>query len=130
MSQENVEVARRAFAYEVHGRGDRAEAEAIFDPYVVMNPVEEGPSYGLDAIRDNFEHWKGAWGELEVTVEEVIDAGDRVLLTAHHRGRGRGSGIEVDTSFYEVYSLRNGKVARSDEYADRADALKAAGLLQ
>src|SRR6188472_1367576 len=119
MSQENVELARRAFAYEVYGRGDRAEAEAIFDPYFVMNPVEEGPSYGLDAIRDNFEHWKGAWGELEVTVEEVIDAGDRVLLTAHHRGRGRGSGIEVDTRLYAVYTLRDGKVIRVDEYTDR-----------
>jgi ketosteroid isomerase-like protein len=75
MSQENVEVVRRAFAYEVYGRGDRAEAEAIFDPYVVMKPTEEGPSYGLDAVRDNFEHWREAWDELEVRVEEVIDAG-------------------------------------------------------
>ena len=128
MSQENVEIVRRAFAYEIYGVGDRAEAEAIFDPDVVINPTEEGPSYGLDAIRDNIEHWKGAWEELEVTTEEFIDAGNRVLVTAHHRGRGRGSGIEVDTRFYLVYSLRNGKVVRSDEYADRADALEAAGL--
>ncbi len=128
MSQENVEIVRRAFAYEIHGVGDRAEAEAIFDPDVVINPTEEGPSHGLDAIRDNIEQWKDAWEELEVTTEEFIDAGDRVLVTAHHRGRGRGSGIEVDTRFYLVYSLRNGKVVRSDEYADRADALNAAGL--
>jgi hypothetical protein len=58
MSEENVEVVRRAFAYEIYGRGDRAEAEAIFDPDVVMNPAEEGPFCGLDAIRDTFEHWK------------------------------------------------------------------------
>ena len=127
---ENVETVRRAFAYEIYGVGDRADAEAIFDPDVVINPTEEGPSYGLDAIRDNIEHWKGAWEELEVTTEEFIEAGDRVLVTAHHRGRGRGSGIEVDTRLYLVYSLRNGKVVRSDEYANRADALKAAGLLQ
>ncbi|HEX2371180.1 MAG TPA: hypothetical protein VHI33_01060 [Solirubrobacterales bacterium] len=48
MSQENVEIVRRAFAYEVYGHGDRAEAEAIFDPYVVMNPTEEGPSCGAN----------------------------------------------------------------------------------
>jgi len=128
MSQENLEVVRRAFAYEVYGRGDRAEAEAIFDPYVVMKPTEEGPSYGLDAVRDNFEHWREAWDELEVRVEEVIDAGDRVLLTAHHRGRGQGSGVEVDTRFYEVYMLRDGKVVRVDEFSERAEALEAAGL--
>jgi ketosteroid isomerase-like protein len=128
MSQENVEIVRRAFAFEVYGVGDRADAEGIFDPYVVMNPTEEGPSYGLDAIRDNFEHWKGAWEDLEVTVEELIDAGDRVFLTAHHRGRGRGSGVQVDTRLYSVYTLRDGKVVRADEYAERAEALEAAGL--
>ena len=33
-SQENVEIVRRAFAFEIDGVGDRAEAEAIFDPDV------------------------------------------------------------------------------------------------
>jgi hypothetical protein len=32
MSEENVEVVRKAIAYEYDGVGDRAEAEAIFDP--------------------------------------------------------------------------------------------------
>ncbi len=44
MSKENVEIVRRAFAYEIYGQGDRAEAEAIFDPNFVMDPTEEGPS--------------------------------------------------------------------------------------
>jgi len=128
MSEENVEIVRKAIYYEYYGVGDRADAEGIFDPYVVMNPTEEGPSYGLDAIRDNFEHWEGAWEELDVTVEELIDAGDRVLLTAHHRGRGRGSGVQVETRLYSVYTLRDGKVIRVDEYAERPEALEAAGL--
>jgi hypothetical protein len=60
MSEENVEIVRRAFAYEIYGVGDHAEAEAIFDPQVVMNPVhavDEGPSYGPDAMRDDWERW-------------------------------------------------------------------------
>ena len=63
-----------------------------------------------------------------MTIEEIIDAGDRVVLSAHHRGRGRGSGIKVDARLYEVYTLRRGKVIRVDEYTDRAAALEAAGL--
>jgi ketosteroid isomerase-like protein len=126
MSQENVEIVRRAFAYEVYGVGDRAVAEAIFDPEVVMNPTEEAPTCGLDTIRDNFERWKDAWEELEVTTEEVIEVGERVLVTAHHRGRGRGSGVEVDTRLYSLYTLRDGKVIRADEYTDRNEALEAA----
>ena len=68
MSQQNVEIVQRAFEYEISGRGDATEVLASFDPYVVMNPVEEGASYGVDAIRDNFEHWQTAWEDLEVTI--------------------------------------------------------------
>jgi hypothetical protein len=32
MSEENVEIVRRAIAYEYYGVGDRAEAEAILAP--------------------------------------------------------------------------------------------------
>jgi ketosteroid isomerase-like protein len=49
-------------------------------------------------------------------------------VVAHHHGRGRASGVEVDTRFYEVYALREGKVLRVDEYTDRAEALEAVGL--
>ena len=128
MSEENVEIVRRAFTYEIYGVGDRAEAEAIFDPNVVMNPTDERSSYGFDAMRSDMERWANVFDELEVTAEEFIDAGDRVLVTAYHRGRGRGSGVEVDTRFYELYTLRDGKVVRVDEFTDRPEALKAAGL--
>ena len=128
MSQENVEIVRRAFAYEIYGVGDRAEAEAIFDPGVVLNPTDEAPSYGFDAMRSDMERWASAFEELAVTFEEIIDAGDQVVVVAHHEGRGRKSGVKVDTRFYEVYTVREGKVSRVDEFTERAEALKAAGL--
>jgi ketosteroid isomerase-like protein len=128
MSQENVEVVRKAIAYEYYGVGDRAEAEAIFDPDVVMNPTDDSPYYGPDAMRDDWERWGSAFKGLKMTVEEIIDAGDQVVVVAHHQGRGVGSGVKVDARFYEVYTLREGKVARVDEYTERAQALEAAGL--
>jgi ketosteroid isomerase-like protein len=128
MSQENVEIVRWAFAYEMYGRGDRAQAADYFAPDFVNNPIEEGPFYGLDSIRDNIEHWASAWDDFEVTTEEILDAGDRVVVTARHRGRGRVSGATVDARFYLVYTLRDGKVTHADEYAERAEALEAAGL--
>jgi ketosteroid isomerase-like protein len=127
MSQENVEIVRRAFAYEIHGVGDRAEAEEIFHPDVLMIS-DEGSFYGRDAMRDDIERWASAFDELTVTVEEVIDAGDQVVLVAHHQGRGRKSGVEVDARFYEVYTLHEGKISRVDEFNERAEALQAAGL--
>src|SRR5215211_6175146 len=110
MSEANVEIVRKAIAYEYYGVGNRDEAEEIFDPHVVMNPIDEGPSSGFDAMRADLERWASAFEELRVTVEEIIDAGDQVVVVAHHQGRGRASGVEVDTRFYEVYSMREGKV--------------------
>ncbi len=128
MSVESIEVVRKAIAYEYYGVGDRAEAEAIFDPQVVLNPIDEAASSGFDAMRADMERWASAFDELKVTIEEFIDAGDQVVVVAHHQGRGRESGVEVEVRFYEVYTLRDGKVWRVDEYTERAEALEAAGL--
>jgi ketosteroid isomerase-like protein len=97
MSEENIEIVRKAIAYEYDGVGDRAEAEAIFDPGVVLNPTDEAPSYGFGAMRSDMERWASAFEELTVTFEEIIDAGDQVVVVAHHQGRGRKSGVKVDT---------------------------------
>jgi ketosteroid isomerase-like protein len=127
MSQENVEVVRRAWEYEMFGRGGD-DAVADFASDFVMNPVEENPSYGRAAVRDNFQRFASAWDKLQVNAEEFIDAGDRVFVAAHFRGRGRASGITVETRFYEVYTLRDHKIVRVDEFTHRDEALGAAGL--
>jgi ketosteroid isomerase-like protein len=128
MSRENVEIVRRAFAFGMQGRGDPDEALADFDPGVILNSVEQGTSSGHDAVRGNLERWQSAWDEVEATAEEFIDAGDRVVVRAYYRGRGRGSGVEVDARFYDVFTLRQGKIVQVDEFTERRKALEAAGL--
>src|SRR3954451_13862337 len=73
MSQENVEIVRRAWEYEIFGRGGGDDPLADFAPGVVMTPVEEEPSYGREAIRENLQRFETAWEELEVTAEQFID---------------------------------------------------------
>ena len=69
-----------------------------------------------------------AWNEYEVTHEEFVDAGDRVVVTLHLRARGRGSGVEIDARFFDVYTIRDGEIVRMDEFTERSAALEAAGL--
>jgi hypothetical protein len=75
-------------------------------PTFVWNPVGEASAQGHDAVRASVARWKGAWDEYEVTHEEFVDAGDRVVVTLHLRGRGRGSGVEIDARFFDVYTIR------------------------
>ena len=126
MSQENVENVRRAF--EAWFRGDSEEALAGLDPDIVYKPAQEEAVRGLDAVQASWERWQASWQEQEVTLEETIDAGDHVIQAIFFRGRGRGSGIEVEGRFFQVLTIKDGKAVRWEEFSDRAEALKAAGL--
>ena len=122
MSQETVEVVRRFLLLEVD------DAFAYADPDIVWNPAEESPTRGHDAVRASLVRWKSEWDDYELFPEEFEHLGDRVVATVHLRGRGRGSGVEVDARFYEVYTLRHGKIVRMDQFTQRSEALEAVGL--
>jgi ketosteroid isomerase-like protein len=126
MSEENIAVIRDL--WDAYACGDFERVLEFCDPHVVMITLEEGPLYGVDAARRNHERWKEAWKETEITLEKVVDAGDHVFLTACFRARGRGSGVEVRARLYEVYTMRNRKILRVDEFGEKAHALEAAGL--
>jgi ketosteroid isomerase-like protein len=119
MSEESVEIVRRFL------EGDVDEALALADPDIVWNPIEELPTQGHDEVRESFARWKAEWDDYEVLPEEFEDRGDRVVATVRVRGRGRGSGIEIDARFYDLYTLRDGKIVRMDQFTERSQALEA-----
>jgi ketosteroid isomerase-like protein len=123
MSQENVEIVRRFLSIV-----DVDEALAYADPGIVWNPIEELPTQGHDAVRASLAHWKAEWDDYKVMPEGFVDMGDRVVVTVRLRGRGRGSGVEIDARFYDLYTLRDGKIVRMDQFAERSEALEAVGL--
>jgi hypothetical protein len=59
---------------------------------------------------------------------ENVDAGDHVLATVRYSGRGKASGIEHEDVLFDVYTFRNGLCARKQEFRERGEALRAAGL--
>jgi ketosteroid isomerase-like protein len=121
MSRENVEIVRRFLVVE-----DLDEVLVLVDPEIVWNPVEESPTTGHDAVRASLARWTSEWDDYELTPEEFADMGDRVVVTVRFRARGRGSGVEVDARLYDVFTLRDGRIVRMDQFADRSEALQAA----
>ena len=122
MSEQNVEIERRFLAAEMD------EALALADPGIVWNPIEESPEHGHDAVRASAVRWKSEWDDYELIPEDFADMGDCVLATVRLRGRGRGSGVEVDARFFDLYTLRDGKIIRMDQFAEESEALAAVGL--
>ncbi len=83
---------------------------------------------GSEGLRALWLDWTAPWATYRSETEEVIDLGDRVLQFAHEFGRREGSTEEVKGDNAAVWTFRNGKLARFDAYADRAEARKAVGL--
>jgi ketosteroid isomerase-like protein len=126
MSQENVEIVRRF--HDALRRGDHADALGFLAPDVAYKVAQEGVVHGPDAVRAVWERWESDWEDLEETTEELIDAGDHVILGVRFVGRGRRSGIEIGDRFFNVYTLRDGKIVRKVELTERSQALEAVGM--
>ncbi len=134
MSEENVEIVRRI--YDAVERGDIDTVLALYDPEIEWvfgrSPFRiffKHDTYrGHEGLRRMIgERYHDAWREIEDEIEELIEAGDRVVSVVSSRGRGRASGVEVEKLHAGVWTFRAGKVVRV-EWMDREKALKAAGL--
>jgi len=131
MSQENVEIVRRWY--------ERAHATrmypdpALFSPDFIYRPVanftESGTYRGLGEFRRFLESFYEAWGDdFTITATSVRDYGDAVIARVEFSGHARASGVVSPWRAFSVYWLRDGLIARVEDYADRADALKAVGM--
>jgi ketosteroid isomerase-like protein len=80
-------------------------------------------------VIEALEDWSESWQRWDIELVEAIDAGgDHVVLVQRTRGKARGSGLEVEQQYYAVCRVRDGRVARMEQIADREAALAQAGL--
>ena len=94
MSEENVEIVRRCM--EAYQAGDITASVVDVDPGVEFDMTfrPEGRIFrGHDGIAEAMRTWTGTFEDWSFEVEDVIDAGDQVLVIVRESGRGKGSGV-------------------------------------
>jgi ketosteroid isomerase-like protein len=132
MSEENLEAAREGF-----DAVNRRDVDALLenaDPGIVQDWSRAiGPQQGIyrghDEVRTFLRSWWEAFDESVVVVDELIDAGDRIVGVFHGHQRGRGSGVVVQgPGAVVVLGFRDGALTAITLYQSRADALAAVGL--
>jgi ketosteroid isomerase-like protein len=72
-------------------------------------------------VRETFEDYT-------TEIEEIVDAGDQVLVVARQSGRGAESGLHMRWHVHVVWTFDNGNVVRGRAFSSRAYALEAVGL--
>jgi ketosteroid isomerase-like protein len=127
VSQENVELVRRWVWAFVNDTDTFLE---VAHPEIEWAPIEENHTvfHGHEGAMQIRTEWLASFDEQRKVVEEILDRGDDVFAAVHLTGRGKGSGAVVDIRVYTHVKVRDGKAVYLFEYADRAEALRAAGI--
>ena len=134
---------RRLFARRFVGRACAAANRRDFDLLVMgVDPgVEHRPAdnlmpldwgtpvaHGQDGYQQVWRMMMEAFDDFRAEPAEILDLGDKLLVTAHYKGHGSGSGIPIDETLFQLCRLRKGLVVWQKDFSDRSEALEAAGL--
>lgn len=131
MSTENVQLVRTAME-SFNLDGVDAIADQISPDFETTTPpslsVEPDTYRGPEGVRRWFDAWEGTMDEVRFDVDELVDAGDRVIAVSRMVARSHTTGIEVEQAVALVWTLRDGRAVRLDPYATREEAVRAVGL--
>jgi ketosteroid isomerase-like protein len=125
VSSENVEIVRRML--EDYTIGELGRALSAFSDDVEFESKIGETFHGREGVAEAVRRWTGAFADYEIEVRELIDAGDHVVMVFRQVGRGKGSGASVEMTMGWLCTLREGRITRVNMFADREEALAAAG---
>jgi ketosteroid isomerase-like protein len=138
VSREDVEMVRALT--EAWQRGEQEATFEFVDPGVEWDstrvaeviPDIAGIYHGHDGVRTYWRRWLSSWRDLRFQIQDVVDAGDEVVLLVHEQHQlGHHSGIQIDLPPYAgLFEIRGGKIVRVRWYPDQESALRDAGLAE
>ena len=130
MSQEKVDIVRAS--YEAFLRGD---FEASLHAYSRDSEWDDRATRpdgrihrGHEAIAEVVRTWRGTFSDYSWELEEMLDAGHETVIVYTERGRGKGSGAQVENRRGNVVTVDRGKIVRTVLHPIAEAALRAAGL--
>jgi len=105
--------------------------EVVWDSSHFEGWFEGSVFRGRDEVRGFLvDEWLVSWDRYEARVEEVVDAGDRVLVRWWQSMVGTEGDVPLVVHTAQLCSVRDGKITRIDNYVDQSQAHKAAGLAE
>ena len=130
MSQADVAVVRAAF--DAYLRGDEPAMLELVAPDVVVtqfpDQIDVRDYHGHEGLRQVMADWIGTWADWSIELLDAREADGLVVATAFQRGRGKGSGVPMQSEVTFLFTLRAGTIARWQMFRSEQEALKAVGL--
>ena len=107
---------------DVDGMLDRMHPDFEWRP-LESSPAAGGVYRGREQVRRYVEDWLGTFDNLRLDLEDPTEVADRVVAVVRGHGRGRASGLQLDTRFCQVWTIRGETAVGMGEYATRGQAL-------
>jgi ketosteroid isomerase-like protein len=131
MSEANVEIVQAAFR--AFGKGDMEAVLRLCDQEIEITQPAELPGvsphqHGHAGVLEAFAIWPDQWDDFRIEILRIADMGDHVMVTTLQGGRGRESGVRVETRFTFLFLVCAGKIAEWRIFMREDDALEALGL--
>jgi ketosteroid isomerase-like protein len=132
MSQENIEIVRSAF--DAFTRGDMEGVLRLCDENIVITQAPEllgvdPQQHGHSGVLEAFAIWPEQWDDFWIEILRIVaDPADHVVVTTRQGGRGKQSGVEVETEFTFVFAVRDEKIVEWQIFIREHQALQAVGL--
>lgn len=134
MSKENVAVVKGI--YEAFGAGNVPAVLGAMSPDIVWNEAENfpyadrNPYVGPQAVLEGvFGRVLADWEGFQVVPDEILDAGDTVVMLGRYNGTHKVTGKPHNPQIVHVWRIVNGKAARFQQYADTLHVARAAGTV-
>jgi ketosteroid isomerase-like protein len=126
IGQENLETVMIDFFGAVR-RGDFDAAAALLDPDVAWQGLrEEWVCHGREEVIETFR--QGLEERRDIDGLEFTRGGDQVVLGARGPSITEVAGEPLEGQIFNVFTLRDGRIVRIDDYRRRGEALAAAGV--
>jgi uncharacterized protein len=86
------------------------------------------PSRDLETKSQRLREWLSPWQDWRCQAEDYVATGEVVVVLCRYTGRGKESGVEVDSQGAHLWTMRSGKAIRLEVFSSRQKALAVAGL--
>ena len=123
LSKENIELIETI--YEAFGsRNFEAVLSHFADDFewiaAESSPLaDRSPYHGIDVVREGvFDRIAVAFEKLTIETDEIFEANGRVVVLGHYHGKFRGKPDEFRTQVAHIWTIRNGKAAKFQQYVD------------
>lgn len=112
---------------EALNRGDVEGMLARMHPDFEWRPLEASPVArvyrGRKQVRSYVEDWLSTFAGLRLDLEDPTEVADHVVAVVHGHARGRASGLQLDTRFCQVWTVRCGAAVGMEEFPTREEGL-------